>query len=828
MIKSKKTIFLISILSLFIKSCSSGGINNVARNQERAAEEIEIFNPITEEPILGWQDIEDGAEDIYRTAEYTKQWGLEKINAAKAYALLAANNKPIAGSGAKISVVDTGALMTHQEISANYNPTNHYDFINYDNDPTDDNKHGTHVASIAAGVKDDKGMHGVAYNAETVAFKVLSGSGKGSFNSVHKGIKRSSQDISDVDVINLSLGGASPSNSVNTIKQAANSDIVLTIATGNSSKKQPSYPAYYASDPEVAGYVIAVGSINENAEQSYFSNECGDTKYYCLFAPGENIYAAYIKNNKSYTILSGTSMATPHVAGAVAVIRAAWPHLTAPQTTEILLTTATDLGDEGVDNVFGYGLLNLGNAVQAQGKNLISFGSKVDSAGYELSDTFLTTNSIFGDAFIAKIAPKIKSTIFTDKYGRDYKAFLNKKILPLTSSSNTSLESVFFNNNSSRIIPINIKNNSFAFKIPNTKDLNRDNLGSRFATIDNSFLPKNNNAQGFSFRSANNLFKEDIAIEWGFAFNIDEISNSRKGDLFKNDNSLLKSDNFTNFNPYQNFFSQPSSHNIDNNRNYRQFYINKSFFDKNINLSFSHQSSYDNKTLEGFNNKQNENIDLGIDYNINNKNNISFLVGNLKEFDNNMLNSKSLGAFESKNNPTTSYIKLNSNHKITENTNLTINFSEGITKIKGNEKGIFRNYSDIRSRSLGIALIYDKSSKEKISYHQYLKNNKYKINLKEFAKGGFGIAYSQPLRVYKGKLNYNIPFARNNKNDLYRISGYASLVPDGKEENFEIFYLANIGQNNQIKFNFLSEKESGNNKNSQTQYLGAFFIKKEF
>ncbi len=143
----------------------------------------------------------------------------------------------------------------------------------------------------------------------------------------------------------------------NSLLTAKAADVLAIAATGNDETTQPDYPAYYASDSSLAGYVLAVGSVNSSSAISSFSQQCGDAMNYCLVAPGENIYGAY--PTSTYATGSGTSSATPHVAGAAAVIRGAWTFLTAAQTAQILLQTATDLGVAGVDVIYGHGLLNL-------------------------------------------------------------------------------------------------------------------------------------------------------------------------------------------------------------------------------------------------------------------------------------------------------------------------------------------------------------------------------------------------------------------------------------------------------------------------------------
>jgi len=792
-------VFLTLIKIILLTSCGGGGGSGEDGSSSAPIAGYSQLN-FTVEPQ--W-DVSASQADIYRTEEYDSQWGLEKIKAAEAYAALSKNGNIVAGKDVKISIVDSGALMSHQEISNNYDPNHHFDYINVDADPTDDNGHGTHVASTAAGVKDGIGMHGVAYDAKIVAFKVLNSEKKGNNMSVAAGIN--SSITAGAKIINLSLGSA-VEISKDIIKIAKNEDILTIAATGNDNDTQPLYPAIFASDPEIQGGLIAVGSIDQNSKISLFSNKCGVTKDFCLVAPGESILGAYYTGDNDYAYYYGTSMATPHVSGAAAVLSGAWPHLTAAQTSQILLQTATDLGAFGTDEIYGRGLLNLEKAVQAQGQNVLSFGNNVTSSGYDLSSTSLVTDPIFGDAFTQNVIPQLQAAIFLDDFGRNYKAFLGEKISLNNQASRVNLEPIFFNNISSEIVPLNLgQNNNFRFKTTHYNNQEAKNeIGLKFAVTDNSIKPVISNQQGFSFNRQERLFKENFS--WGLAFNIDEISNSQN--FNSNFSNSLLSKNFSSTNPYQSFLSQNNSmdRNNPNSRNFQQLYINKEFYDKDFNLNLSYQSSYDSDQFtKKINNKQNQLLNLGVSYNFKDNSNLLLSLGSLEEFDNNILNSKSQGAFESKDIAKTSFIQLALNHNLSKNINLFLSYSEGLTKIQGNQQGIFRNFSDLRSRSSVIGLAFD-----------------------EFFNGKIGFVYLQPLRIYSGKVDYDIAVARDNAGNLYRQTGRASLKPKGKEEDFEIFYLRSLKNDSDIKFNFLMQKESGNIADQLMNYLGAIIFNKRF
>lgn len=206
------------------------------------------------------------------------------------------------GEGQCLYIIDTGILPTHVDF------TNRAelgaDFIN-EADPNDMNGHGTHCASIAAGA-----IHGIAPMTSVIkGVKVLSGGGSGSSAGVIKGIQWAVNDANKMKktcVLSLSLGGGKNTALDKAVMDAAKKHIVV-VAAGNSNAD-----ACDGSPSGAGGGVITVGSTKNDDYRSSFSNfgKCVD-----IFAPGSDITAAYIGSNKQTKVLSGTSMATPHIAG---------------------------------------------------------------------------------------------------------------------------------------------------------------------------------------------------------------------------------------------------------------------------------------------------------------------------------------------------------------------------------------------------------------------------------------------------------------------------------------------------------------------------------
>ena len=767
--------------------------------------------------------------NVYRTVEYNSQWGLEAIHAAESYAALAKNNKNIAGDNIKIAITDSGVQENHIDIAGNLSAVDSHNYNANSVNVSDNIGTGTYSASIAAGVKNDNGIHGVAYNANLVIADIYNNAGTSLVaNSGIAGVAA----IDGVKVINAGWkygsytsynGTPSGTNSTDrdviaAIQIAKAHDILLVAATGNDadnnndggadsaylSRPKPAKPALFANNNDLSGYVLAVGAVNQAGAISDSSNICGITHDYCLVAPGVAIKGATSDTNtiggvgingEKYTTISTSYAAAAEVSGAAAVLRSAWPFLTAPQIANILLSTATDLGAAGVDTIYGHGMLNLYAAVQAQGSNSFSYGNSISQNSYDLRYSSLEVDPIFGDAFIHNLEPALSKAVFFDDYGRDYQANLAQKIsinhrpTILAGTSSSALTSNYKTN----IIPLAFaQNNSFGKNFVSEIKVqikSYTDLGKKFSNIDKSVEDKILNAgNGFSLRQ--NFTKNFQLL---FSFNIDDVKNLSFAEV--NNAGFISNNGFAS-SPYQPFISSYAQNN-NAVKNFNQFALQQKLFTEKLHLNFSHQTSYQSATIMASQSAmQNQISDFNFNYLPNNKTNLAISFGNLREFNNNFLNSQSLGAFGSSGNAQTSYFKITVMKKLSENFALIANFSQGQTKIAGNDFGIFRNYQNIKSRAASLGFIYE-----------------------NFFKGNIGFLYSEPLRIYSGTANIDIPIARDNAGNVVRYNANISLKPQGKEQDFEIFYSKNVNKNSQIRLNFIGVKDAGNIKSDRSIYF---------
>jgi subtilisin family serine protease len=309
------------------------------------------FASLAQNPAIEFVESDRQFEMAKAETEYSESWALEDVGAEPVH------SSGYTGKGVKIAVLDTGIDYKHPELARNYKGG--YDFINKDKDPMDDNGHGTHVAGILAAAKNGKGIVGAAPDAQIYAIKVSDAKGKGSFSGLVKGIDWAIEH--DMDIVTMSITGKGGSKALaKAVDTAYNKHgLVLVAAVGNG-KGDVLYPAAYPQ-------VIGVGSVNKDNALSSFSLTGSEVEF---VAPGSGIKSTAIGGK--YRLSSGTSMATPLVTGAIALLLGSdeeeWEDTgmvdgdgkwTNNELREVLRGTASDLGKKGKDNLFGYGLLNL-------------------------------------------------------------------------------------------------------------------------------------------------------------------------------------------------------------------------------------------------------------------------------------------------------------------------------------------------------------------------------------------------------------------------------------------------------------------------------------
>ena len=317
-------------------------------------------------------------------------------------------------------------LVTHgiREYTDPYIPVKKGDDFRYDGTPSTDSSgklgsHGTHVGGIAAGSRDGGAMHGVAFNAQIISAEngdpgpedgiVLGNDGAVYQAGWNKLVASGARIINNSWGIGITekfdKGGYDPAyphftvndaqKQFDQIKQilgtkpggayqgaidAARSGVVTIFAAGNdynlNNPDAMAGLAYFV--PDIAPHWLSVASLQDPTNSgdysiSTFSSRCGYTASFCVSAPGTRVYSSVIAGTgvddltTGYANKSGTSMAAPHVAGSVAVLMERFPYLNGAQVADVLKTTATDMGAPGIDALYGWGMINLGKAINGPG-----------------------------------------------------------------------------------------------------------------------------------------------------------------------------------------------------------------------------------------------------------------------------------------------------------------------------------------------------------------------------------------------------------------------------------------------------------------------------
>jgi len=252
-------------------------------------------------------------------------WGLDRID-QRSLPLDSTFSPAGTGSGVTVYVIDTGIRTTHTEYASRV--VAGYDFVDNDSDPSDCDGHGTHVAGTAVG-----STYGVAKAASVSGVRVLNCYGNGYTSDVVAGMNwvRTNHSSGDA-VVNMSLGGGGSKSIDDSVAALTAANITVVVAAGNSNDDAQ----YYS--PARASTAITVGSTTSTDARSSFSNY-GSTVD--IFAPGSSILSAWYTSNTASNTLNGTSMASPHVAGAAAVYLGLNPGSTPAQVASALTSVST-------------------------------------------------------------------------------------------------------------------------------------------------------------------------------------------------------------------------------------------------------------------------------------------------------------------------------------------------------------------------------------------------------------------------------------------------------------------------------------------------------
>lgn len=280
-----------------------------------------------------------GAQVLTDDPFLSQQWGWFRVAADKAW------QAGYKGSSIVVAVLDTGVDLDHPDLADNL--VDGWNFVDNNNDVSDLDNHGTMVSGIIAAMADNgEGLAGVAPEAKIMPLKILDSDG-GNPRDVASAIRYAADN--GAKIITMSFVGQYTRLSIATesaIDYAARKGCILVAAVGNDNIDELVFPASYEQ-------VIAVSAIDQNDFKAEFSNY---GSYVDFSAPGINIVSS--GKDGDYFIANGTSFAAPFVAGVVALMLSDNPELTNEEVIAKLRLQVEDLGEEGWDQYYGWGLAN--------------------------------------------------------------------------------------------------------------------------------------------------------------------------------------------------------------------------------------------------------------------------------------------------------------------------------------------------------------------------------------------------------------------------------------------------------------------------------------
>ena len=413
------------ILALALSACGGGGVGSTPVPPPPTAD-VPPAPPATPPPP---------PTISFATAEYLRSDGPNFHRAITAYQAGAS------GRGVTVGVIDSGIDPNSHEFAGRIHAQSG-DVTGADRPLGDDDGHGTSVSRVLAAAKDDRDIHGMAFDATILALRAdqagscaptaqsVDEAGCSFFDSaITVGVDRAV--VNNARVINISLGGAGGASSAlrTAIDRATSAGVVVVVSAGNEGDEldpafDPNSPSPFAQSllANGNGLVIIATAVDENGTITKFSNKAGVAQNAVLSALGQGICCEYrndtiyrlVANDEtSVRVFNGTSYSAPQIAGAAVLLAQAFPNLTGAQIVNLLLTSARDAGEAGTDALYGHGILDIGRAFAPAGTTLLA-GTNTAVA---LNGNGGTTSAAMGDA---ALSPMSAHAVVLDSYGRAY------------------------------------------------------------------------------------------------------------------------------------------------------------------------------------------------------------------------------------------------------------------------------------------------------------------------------------------------------------------------------------------------------------------------
>ncbi|MDD4556730.1 MAG: S8 family serine peptidase [Alphaproteobacteria bacterium] len=555
------------------------------------------------------------------------------------------------------------------------------------------------------------------------------------------------------------------SSMISAMRQAADDDVTFIFAAGNEGTAQSGllsaiplhYDEFQNDDGTYKSFINVVAYDSESETIANFSNRCGVTKQYCLTAPGADYLLSYYESgdldNAGYAYGNGTSFAAPVVAGAYAVIKGAFPYLSASELTNLLFITARDIGAEGVDDIYGWGLLDLEAATRPVGAEYVPVDTRIDNRNY----TYQTSSLKLTSSLASKIKAQNLSGVYLDSTNRTFEFNLNDKIDVI--KDKPELNDMFDRFATRRLIPVTFAGNQELSFYSGAHAISRNSsFANEFKMAYNMSNTANQN-YGFSFYFGNNPYNSFMDNDVEFYDNY----------------ALATTSNHNLLNPY---FRNDSNENYGFNN--RVFLNDKTAF----NLGVLYQSytpntqknEYEGLRKEDFGNSLS--LISSVTYASSKHLSTTAEFGLMNERET-LFGSQTSGAFGLGTNNQTYYVGLQNNLALTQKLSFIGRANFGYTKIGRTENSLVENVSNLSTNSFALGVNYAL------------------LDTKE-AKSNISFIAAQTLNINKGKMNLRLPKARDAEGNLY-YETYDINLKDKRSIDYQLSY--NYQTANKSEFN---------------------------
>ena len=733
---------------------------------------LEKFIRFTAVAVLALATTGAGAAPDIASGEYFNQPYLAGIKVVPAW------NAGLLGAGFIIADLDSGVRATHIDLLGRI-AVGGYDFVNDDDDPDDDDDsvtdgHGTASAGVIVGNWNGVGIGGIAPSAQILPVKITDHENLSSGDLIRKGFEFATGNagvrIILLDTVNVPLSAAEFAS----LQLAVANGKLVIAPSGNGGQASPYSPSNNFAT--LGGGALVVGSHN-GANLSTFSNGAAGVENNFLTAPGENIVVAGNRADDFYFRVDGTSMAAPQVAAAAALIWAYSPGLTAAQVASILKRTATDLGTPGVDSVTGAGALNIEAALAPIGivtapveddedseeseddESSDEDGeSDSDDADSEGSGSGGSGGSGAGVALAALVVggvgyallgnnSDLEETLVLDEYGRTYELDLETRVT--VRDPGPSAQSVLKELNTEQVNETLIQRSDLQMTASYTTS-SADALW--LAGPDDAM-----DAERPVHMSMSAIHSDGTRYAFGVNKSLTGFHNSLSG---QTDTSGLVSAFQTDA------FSAPLAGFTDMGYHGAVGFVSTMGWQGGLSFAFTDDQRRYGLKSDG------SAVHAGFRHD---RWGIGLRLGLLEE-DGNLLGGASGGALSVSHARTVSGA-LRSHLDVSHKWSVVGKYTEGLTWVDDYSASLVCDFSEIQSNSWGIGL----------------------VGRDLFSTGdAFGAAWSQPLRTRDGDARVSVPYWNSALGGIDFKVARTSLVPDGVEQTFELFYRKPLGSRTRL------------------------------